>query len=240
MTAPNWRQQLKTFVGPRWTTRLRCWRRGLPVPRWGNLRRLTPFSDHFGFDRGTPVDRPYLHRFLESNRAAIAGDVLEIQMAAYGLRYGSAVRTLHTLDIDPRHQPTYLCDLANSAGVVPDSSYDCFLLPNTLSYLRNLEDSLRHALRILRPGGTILAAGSCLSPAVDTADDLWRLHAASYRVLLDRVWPGCEIEVESFGNCLTAVASIMGIAAEELTEAELWHRDPRFPVATMIRCRKPR
>ena len=38
--------------------------RGLGVPYWGNLRRLRPFSVYYGFDRGTPVDRYYLDRFL--------------------------------------------------------------------------------------------------------------------------------------------------------------------------------
>ena len=40
----------------------------LNYPRWGNLRRREPFSSYYGFDRGTPVDRFYIERFL-SDRA---------------------------------------------------------------------------------------------------------------------------------------------------------------------------
>jgi hypothetical protein len=30
--------------------------------RWGNLRRLRPFSDRYGYDRGTPIERYYIDR----------------------------------------------------------------------------------------------------------------------------------------------------------------------------------
>ena len=32
--------------------------------RFGDLRRLSPISRHFGFDRGTPIDRYYIEGFL--------------------------------------------------------------------------------------------------------------------------------------------------------------------------------
>ena len=38
--------------------------------RFGSLRRLTPFSDEYGFDRGTPIDRHYIDDFLDRH----AGD----------------------------------------------------------------------------------------------------------------------------------------------------------------------
>jgi hypothetical protein len=43
------------------------------------LRRLEPFSDQYGWDRGTPVDRFYIDAFVAGQRAAIRGDVLEIR-----------------------------------------------------------------------------------------------------------------------------------------------------------------
>src|SRR5262245_4950106 len=56
---------LKQLVGPRATVELRCLVRGFDRPKWGNPRRTTPFSSQFGFERGTPVDRYYLHRFFD-------------------------------------------------------------------------------------------------------------------------------------------------------------------------------
>jgi methyltransferase family protein len=233
------RQRLKAALGPRWTARLRCLARGKELPRWGNLRRTRPFSESFGFDRGTPVDRHYLRRFLEANREWIRGDVLEIQLPDCTRRYGREVTVAHTVDVDPHFRPTYLCDLARAEGVIPDARYDCFLLPNSLSFLRDLDGCLRQALRVVRPGGVILASGSALGPLTPDVPDYWRLSADGWHEVARRIWPGCEVAVESRGNCLAAVAAALGLALEELSEAELDAQDPRYPVLVTVRCRKP-
>lgn len=63
----NWRSALtakaKELGGPAMTVKARCLVRGYGVPRWGNLRRTTPFSATYGFERGQPIDCHYLHRF---------------------------------------------------------------------------------------------------------------------------------------------------------------------------------
>lgn len=216
----------------------RALREGQPLPRWGNLRRTTPFSDRYGFDRGTPIDRYYLAQFLRRHAPLITGDVLEIQVPAYTERYGVNVRTSHTLDIDPQFAPTFVCDLAESAAVVPDASYDCFLLPNTLQHLRSLEAALAQALRIVRPGGVVLASAAALERLNSAHDDYWRLSPLAWQIVADRAWPGCEVEVRGHGNCLAVVAAALGLAVEELTPAELDVADDRFPVLTTVFCRK--
>src|SRR5438046_1805575 len=82
------KDRLKSWLGPEWTVVVRCLVRGLPLPHWGNLRRTQPFSRDWGFDRGTPVDRYYLHAFLDKHRQYIRGDVLEIQAPIYTREYG--------------------------------------------------------------------------------------------------------------------------------------------------------
>src|SRR5262249_18720240 len=119
------RQALKRLLGPRWTTRARGVLRGQDRPRWGNLRRVVPFSVQFGFDRGLPVDRYYLEKFLERHRSLITGLVLEIQSATYAERYGRAVRRAESVDVDPRVRPTFVCDLADSESVLASERYDC-------------------------------------------------------------------------------------------------------------------
>src|SRR3989442_2624021 len=114
----TWRQSfknaLKRPLTDRQLVRARSLLRGKPWPRWGNLRRVTPFSMDFGFDRGTPIDRFYLHDFLDRHRNAITGDVLEIESPGYTRQYGHDVRTAHSVDINPELGPTYTCDLALS------------------------------------------------------------------------------------------------------------------------------
>jgi SAM-dependent methyltransferase len=233
------RRQIKAVLGPRWVTRLRVAGRRLPMPRWGNLRRTRPFSEQFGFDRGTPIDRYYLHAFLEANRGCITGAVLEIQMSSYTKRYGSEVSTAHSVDINPAHKPTYVCDLAHADRVIPAERYDCLLLPNSLSFFRDLDGCLRQALRVLRPGGVILASTAGFVPLVPDMPEYWRMSADGWREVAARTWPGCEVRVEAHGNCLAAVAAMLGLAHEELDPGELDVHDARYPVLVTVRCRRP-
>jgi SAM-dependent methyltransferase len=227
---------IKTLLGPRWTTRARTVTRGLQRPSWGNLRRITPLSTTYGFDRGTPIDRYYVDKFLGARRNRITGRVLEIQTTDHIRRYGSNVTAADTLDINPSFHPTYCCDLA-SAAMVPTAAYDCFLLPNTLCFIRDVEAALREARRIVRRGGAILATVPAFVPLTPDMEDYWHASAEGWRVVAGRVWPGCDTSVDTHGNCLAAVAAMYGVAVEELTSAELDATDPRYPVLVSIDCR---
>ncbi|MDO8795689.1 MAG: hypothetical protein Q7J25_13845 [Vicinamibacterales bacterium] len=235
------RRWIKGRVSPRRLVWLRCVTRGFPWPRWGNLRRTRPFSDNFGFERGTPVDRFYLDRFLHQHRHLITGRTLEIQMPGYTTRFGHNLTATDSIDIAAGTYDglTYLTDLAQSQAVVPSDSYDCFLLPNTLCVMRDIEGCLRHALRVVKPGGVILATSAALVPLTGDAPDYWHMSAAGWRELVARTWPGCEVRIEQHGNCLTAVAAMLGLALEELRPSEFDEDDPRFPVLITLYCRKP-
>ena len=229
----------RNVLGRRSTVVARCFSRGLPVPRWGNLRRVHPFSSAFGSERGTPVDRHYLHRFLQAHAGDITGTVLEIQAPAYAQRFGHALSRIDTVDIAPAFSPTFLCDLAK-ADIVPGDTYDCFLLPATLQGLEDIDACLRQALRVVRAGGVILASSATFVPLMPDVPDYWRLSAAGWLEVVKRCWPDCDVDVRAHGNCLAATASMMGLAAEELTEAELDAHDPRYPVVVTLACRKRR
>ena len=222
------------------TARLRCLMGGYGLPRWGNLRRTTPFSSHYGFERGTPIDRYYLHQFLSTRRDVITGDVLEVQTNDYTKRFGHQVAIADTFDVVPQFSPTYLCDFAHCGDTIPSHAYDCLLLPNALPHFRELDLALAHALRIVRPGGIILASAAGLLPLTADAPDYWRLSPDGWRERLDTAWPGATLEIDGHGNSLAAVAAQLGLALEELTGAELDVHDPRYPVLTTISCRTPR
>ncbi len=227
---------IKGLLGPKWTTWARTVTRGLERPAWGNLRRVTPISATYGFDRGTPIDRYYVDRFFTAHRDLIRGRVLEIQTKDHIRRYGTDVVAADTLDIVPAFHPTYCCDLAQ-ASQVPSGSYDCFLLPNTLCFLRDLDAALREARRIVRAGGAILATVPGFVPLTPDVPDYWHASADGWRVVAARVWPDCETTIETHGNCLAAAAAMYGIAVEELTAGELDVNDPRYPVLVTIACR---
>jgi SAM-dependent methyltransferase len=221
--------------------RWRRWLERLRRPAWlGTIRKTAPLSDHWGRDRGTPVDRYYIERFLVDERSAIRGRVLEVMNADYTERFGSAVARKDVLDIDPANEAaTMVADLA-AADSVPSDLFDCFILTQTLQYIYDLRAAVEHAHRILRPGGTLL----CTVPAVSRIarlqleSEYWRVTPAACSRLFGDVFTGGDVAVQGHGNVLTAVAFLVGMAAEELTRSELDHNDPLFPLLVTIRATK--
>ena len=212
-------------------------------PAWlGTLRRTTPISDHWGFDRGTPVDRYYIEHFLEQYRSDIHGRVLEIKDSGYTDRYGSAVEGVEVLDIDPANpKATIVADLA-AAEAVSSDQFDCFILTQTLQLIYNTRAALAHAHRILRPGGVLLVTVPTVSrivPRGGVKSDYWRFTIASCSSLFGEVFEAEDISVRSYGNVLTAIAFLTGMAAEELSRRELEVNDEYFPLLVTVRAVKP-
>jgi SAM-dependent methyltransferase len=212
-------------------------------PRWGNLRRRRPFSEHFGNDRGTPVDRVYIERFLAEHAADVRGQALEVGDAGYTRRYGGgAVTASDVLDIDPGNgAATIVADLAQP-GSLPDDRFDCFLLIQTLQYVADVPAALRNAWRSLRPGGVLLVCVpgiSRLDPDPGPDHDLYRFTPAGLAATLRATLPGAGLRTVGYGNLLAAVAFLYGIAAEELRPEELAAHDPHYPVLAAARVVKP-
>jgi SAM-dependent methyltransferase len=201
---------------------------------------LTPLSDCYGYDRGTPVDRPYIDAFLTAHAALLHGDGAEVKDATYLLRHGGPRLTSVTIiDID-RQNPsaTLLTDLSRQ-GSLPIGTFDCIVLTQTLQLLADPAAALRDCSAALRPGGTLLLtvpSVARISPSGGPADR-WRFTPAGLRELLAG-WPG-PTTVTGYGNLRTCVAALLGEAAEELTPTEIEHHDPRFPLLAAAVARRP-
>ena len=96
----------------------------IPV-RFGSLRRISPVSRKFGYDRGQPIDRYYIERFLGANADVIRGRVLEVGDSGYTRRFGrTRVTRSEVLNIEVGHpQTTIVGDLAR-ADNIPSDSFD--------------------------------------------------------------------------------------------------------------------
>ena len=221
--------------------RMRKRLRRLAHPAWlGTVRRTKPLSDVFGRDRGQPIDRYFIEQFLNEQRARIHGRVLEMGNGDYTRRFGSDVLHSDVLDIDPQNrEATIVADLQD-AGSVASETFDCFILTQTLHLIEDVPAAIRHAHRILRPGGTLLSTVPSVS-RIERAyldAEYWRFTAASCSVLFRRAFDGGEVEVVSRGNVLVAVAFLLGMAQEELRKRELEVDDPFFPVIVTVRATK--
>ena len=207
----------------------------------GTIRRTTPLSTTWGFDRGSPIDRYFIEQFLEAQHEAIRGDVLEVQNSAYTQRFSEQVHRAHVIDIDPANpEASIVTDLAHAIHV-PSNTFDCFILTQTLQLIYDLPDAIGHAHRILRPGGVLLVtvpALSRISRGVGTDGDYWRFTTASCKRLFSQVFGDDHVTVASYGNVLTSVAFLMGMAQEELRPHELTTNDPYFPLIVTVRAVK--
>jgi SAM-dependent methyltransferase len=211
--------------------------------RWLGLGRTRPFSRNYGWDRGTPVDRFYVTAFLNEFAGDIRGSVLEVKAPDYAERFGGTrVLEQHVLDIDPRNpRATIIADLAEP-DTLPADRFDCFILTQTLQYVRDLDTAMRNAWRSLRRGGVLLVT----APTINRIDigklaavDAWRLTPVGLRLLVERCCPGAHAEVCGYGNAMAGAAFLYGLAVEELSLSRLCQTDENHPVVACARIQRP-
>ncbi len=209
---------------------------------WGDFRRRQPFSADWGFDRGTPIDRVFIERFIAERRNDVRGDVLEIHDPFYADRFPELVTTTHVLDVDPANpNATIIADLAR-ADTITAHRFDCVILTQTLQYIYDVPKALRHAYRILRPAGVLL----CSVPAVsrvapeyaDGEGDYWRFTEGLVRRLFADVFGPDRFEVIGYGNPLVCTAFLYGLAAEDVPPEVFESSDPSCPLLFCVRARK--
>jgi len=229
----------KRFWPIEWASFRRRLRR-LIFPAWmGSLRSINPISSGWGFDRGRPVDRYYIDSFLEGHSQDIRGKVLEILNSDYTRRFGSGIEQADILDIDPTNQQaTFIADLA-AADSIPNDLFDCFILTQTLQLIYDVKSAIAHSHRILRPGGVLLVTIPTVSRlAGEGYTDYWRFTPASCARLFGEIFGPDQVTTAAYGNVLSAVAFLEGMACEEFSKQELNIRDERYPVLMAIRAVK--
>ena len=208
--------------------------------RLGVLYRTEPLSEH-GWARGTPIDRVYIDRFLEQNRADIRGHVLEVKDSRYTHRFGSGVSRADVLDIDPANPDATLIGDLTRADELPAGEFDCFILTQTLQYVSDPRQAILNCHGLLRPGGVLLATVPTITRADSSygeAFDRWRFTAAACRDLVGAVFGEDNTTIEGHGNVLSAIAFLGGLAAEELREADLWTNSPDYHMLISFRAKK--
>ncbi len=209
--------------------------------RWGTFRRTRPLSANYGLERGTPVDRVYIERFLHAHAADIRGHVLEVRDPRYTLAYGGdRVTSSEILDIDAGNkQATIVADLG-APDALPAGQFDCIIVTQTLQYVRHPGIAFENLGRALAPGGVVLVtapSASRIDPHL-AETDLWRFTPKGLAALIRRSGDWEEIDVVGYGNVLASVAFLMGLVGEDLRTSELDDHDGHFPLVACARARK--
>ncbi|MBC3539275.1 glycosyltransferase [Rufibacter sp. H-1] len=231
--------------GLRWLNRVGLYQNHLPAVgkvSLGDFRRTSPLSREFGYDRGGPVDRYYIEDFLKKESSSIAGRVLEIGDNEYTLTFGGKRVTkseiLHVNENNP--MATIIGDISN-APQIPDNSFDCIVLTQTLHLIYDFKAALATCHRILKPGGTLLLTVPYIT-SIDKdewgATWYWAFTDKVLRLIMAESFPGGQVEVGSYGNVLTASAFLYGMGRSEISQAELDKYDPQYQVINTVKAVK--
>jgi SAM-dependent methyltransferase len=212
--------------------------------RFGSLRRLNPISFEWGSERGLPIDRYYIKRFLSINAHDIYGHVLEIGTDRYTREYGGdRVRKSDVLHVaENKPQVTIIGDLTN-ADHISSNHFDCIILTQTLQTIYDVAAAVKTIFRILKPGGVVLATVPGISKIsrydMDHWGYYWSFTTRSVKRLFEALFLEKNVHIESYGNVLAAISFLHGVAMEELKKRELDYIDPDYELLITIRAVKP-
>jgi SAM-dependent methyltransferase len=213
---------------------LRRWRR----PATFTEMDTAPLSTDWGFDRGTPIDRYYIERFLARHAGDIRGRVLEVKNSDYTRRFGQGVTEAAVLDVSADNPlATLVADLSRPE-MFPEGRFDCFVLTQTMQFIYEVQAVVQSAHRLLAPGGVLLVTVPSISriaPRYGPTTEFWRFSAASCTRLFGDVFGEGNVEVRTHGNVLAATAFLYGAALEEIPPEKLDVDDPFFPLIVSVR-----
>jgi SAM-dependent methyltransferase len=204
--------------------------------RFGRIAKSRPLSTNWGFDRGKPVDRFFIERFLTAHSGDIRGHVLEVAEDLYSSRLGGdRLSKLDILSLHDSSEATIVGDLTDPA-TLPAAQLDCIILTQTFQLLFDLRAAVANLHRALRPGGVLLLTAPAISP-IDRGEWkhswYWSFTEASIRRLLSESFD--QVEVSAYGNLAAASGFLHGAAVEDVGAGKLAKYDPAYPVIVAAR-----
>lgn len=208
---------------------------------WHDLKNTEPVSRLFGLDRGTPIDRYYINKFLAEKRIFIKGTVLEVADNFYSKKYGTGVTSYEVLHVENRSNATIVGDLSRKE-TLPVNTIDCFICTQVLNFIYDFQKAIEGAFQMLKPGGIMLATVGAISQIsrfdADRWGHYWSFYPQGIAKAFERVFGSENVEVIPYGNSLSAISFIEGLAAEELKKSQLDFNDQDYPVTITIFARK--
>lgn len=189
-----------------------------------DLKKTKPISSVFGFDRGTPIDRYYIEKFLIENSQYIKGTVLEVADNVYSKKFASSKIKQEILYVDNTNQNATIIGDLTKPETLPENTVDCFICTQTFNFIYDVKSALEGAKHLLKKDGVLLATVSGLSQIsrydMDRWGDYWRFSDKSLTRLAQEAGFK-DIKVVVYGNVMAATALLQGIAQEDLSNRTL-------------------
>lgn len=218
--------------------------RRLFKPAWLYLlsRNLKPLSRNFGSNRGEPIDRYYIEKFLLENSGFIKDICLEVENNVYTKKFGKEnIVQSDILDINFNNPKAVIRGDLRNLKEIPDNKYGCIILTQVLQFIDDYDSAVKECYRILKPGGVLLVTlpfMSRIDGRTGTTGDYWRFTTASAKYIFEKYFSSSNIEIKGLGNVLSGMAFWIGMAQEELSQKEFDYDDPDFPVVISVRAIK--
>jgi len=206
---------------------------------FNDLSSPEPVSSEMGCDRGTPISHYYIEKFLKSRKDHIQGDVMEVASDSYIKRFGGdSVESIEVLHVTPDNpKATIVGDLTKPESL-PQEIVDCFICTQTFNFIYDVEKAVEGAHHVLKPGGFLLATVSGISQIsrydMKRWGHYWNFTTASVENLFNPVFNN-EVEVDSHGNVVAALALLQGLCVEDLPDPSLLKQnDPDYQVVVTV------
>jgi SAM-dependent methyltransferase len=209
---------------------------------FGALATTRPISNDFGWDRGTPIDRFYIEKFLAAHADDIGGRVLEIGDDTYSRRFGgSKIARQDILHLNPGCSAATLVGDLTQKDVLPREAFNCIVLTQTLQLIFELEQAVWRLYNALKPGGVLLMTVPGISQ-IDRGEWAdrwcWAFTALSIRKLFERQFSPEALEIKTHGNVFAAIAFLEGAAVQDVERANLEIDDAVYPLVITARAWK--
>lgn len=196
-----------------------------------------PISKRFGRERGTPIDRIYIERFLKENRHKIQGTVMEIASSEYTKSFGHDVEKSLILHVNGWGKEVMKGNLETGEGII-ENSVDCLICTQTIQFIYDVHKAVHNIYTLLKPGGTALITAHCLGQ-ISLYDyynwgEYWRFTDQSMRRIFSEDFGNEAVNVKMWGNMKTAIAYQYGLCAEDLIAEDFEMNSVQFPLLITV------
>jgi SAM-dependent methyltransferase len=212
--------------------------------RFGSFRRRYPISRSWGFDRGLPIDRYFIEKFLSEYCGDIKGNVLEFKEDLYTTRFAAARITKCDIvhPVEGNEKATIVADITQKNDL-QENFYDCIICTQTLQFIYDINTALSTLYRILKPGGVLLTTGSGISKIsredMEQWGHYWQFTSLSMKKLFLRYFPEETLTIKTYGNVKSSTAFLYGLASDDLSKKDLEYHDPDYELVIAVRAVKP-
>ncbi len=208
--------------------------------RDSDLFRSTPVNRDWGWDRGVPLDRPFIEQFIRTHRGDMYGRILEIKEPEYSSRYARPGAQVDILDINSANKLANIIDDMQSCAQISDNTYDCVILTQVLQLVPDFGKAIATAARILKPGGVLLLTVCGITQGISSTEGnfCWSFFQPGVKHVLSQHFDIKKLLLHSHGNVGLAASFLMGLTVSDVPPDLLSTEDPEYPIVVTARAVK--